>query len=62
MNDYGMLKSVGWSFTPSDGVDDIKKIVDTVLTKEGGHGAVREMVDMVIEKNGLKREFLELWQ
>ncbi|WP_458701226.1 KdsC family phosphatase [Sulfurospirillum sp. 1307] len=62
LNDYGMLKSVGWSFTPKNGVVDIKEIVDTVLNFNGGDGAVREMIDLIIEKNGLKKEFLELWQ
>ena len=62
LNDYAMLKSVGWSFTPNNGVKEIKEIVDTVLTLKGGDGAIREMIDLVVEKNGLKKEFLELWQ
>ncbi len=35
-NDYLMLQSVGLSFTPSDGVDDLKSIVDHVLSRAGG--------------------------
>jgi 3-deoxy-D-manno-octulosonate 8-phosphate phosphatase (KDO 8-P phosphatase) len=62
LNDYTMLKSVGWSFTPSNGVEEIKKIVNTVLSLRGGEGAIREMIDLIIEKNGLKKEFLKLWQ
>ncbi len=62
LNDYKMLKSVGWSFAPSDAVKEIKEIVDTVLECKGGEGAIREMIDLVVEKNNLKKEFLELWQ
>ncbi len=57
-----MLQSVGWSFTPNDGVSLIKKSVKTVLKNNGGRGAVREMIDMIIEKEGLEEEFLKLWQ
>jgi len=62
LNDIGMLKSVGWSFTPNDGVDFIKKSVKTVLETNGGRGAVREMIDMIVKKEGLDEEFLKLWQ
>jgi 3-deoxy-D-manno-octulosonate 8-phosphate phosphatase (KDO 8-P phosphatase) len=62
LNDIGMLKSVGWSFTPNDGVSLIKDSVKTVLTTSGGKGAVREMIDIIIEKEGLEEEFLKLWQ
>jgi 3-deoxy-D-manno-octulosonate 8-phosphate phosphatase (KDO 8-P phosphatase) len=56
-----MLKSVGRSFTPSDGVDDIKEIVDTVLKTSGGFGAVREMIEILLVENNLKEEFLATW-
>ena len=62
LNDFGMLQSVGWSFTPNDGVNLIQKSVKTVLKTKGGRGAVREMIDMIIEKEGLEKEFLKLWQ
>jgi len=61
LNDYRMLLSVGRSFTPNDGVSDIKEIVDTVLGKKGGDGAVREMIDIIIEENDEKEAFLSLW-
>ena len=62
LNDIGMLQSVGWSFTPNDGVKQIKTCVKTVLKTNGGRGAVREMIDMIVEKEGLEEEFLKLWQ
>lgn len=61
LNDYKMLDMVGRSFTPHDGVNEIKKIVDTVLTKKGGDGAVREMIDILVDESDLHDEFLSAW-
>ncbi len=61
LNDYRMLSIVGRSFTPKNGVQDIQNIVDTVLSKTGGDGVVREMIDIIIEENNQKEEFLSLW-
>ncbi|MCF6310613.1 MAG: HAD hydrolase family protein [Sulfurimonas sp.] len=61
LNDYNMLTLVGRSFTPNDGVDDIKEIVGTVLTKNGGDGAVREMIDILVNESDLKDKFLSVW-
>ena len=61
LNDYSMLKYVGQSFTPNDGATQIKDIVDTVLHKKGGDGAVREMIDMLVIENDQTDEFLSVW-
>lgn len=61
LNDYNMLKNVGRSFTPKNGVDEIKEIVDTVLTKDGGDGAVREMIDILLKDNNQYEDFMGLW-
>ena len=61
LNDYAMLNLVGKSFTPNDGVDEIKDIVDIVLTYKGGDGAVREMIDILIDKNSQREAFMDLW-
>ena len=60
-NDLPMLKKAKISFTPSNGVDYVKSIVDTVLSKEGGKGAVREMIDIIIKNEKLEEEFINLW-
>ncbi len=62
LNDYKMLKKVGWSFTPKNGSRFIKDIADTVLTKNGGEGAVREMIELICERENLTEEFLKLWR
>ncbi len=61
LNDYGMLKEAGLSFTPSDGSNYIKNIVNVVLNKKGGEGAVREMIEYILKKENLEEEFLKLW-
>jgi 3-deoxy-D-manno-octulosonate 8-phosphate phosphatase (KDO 8-P phosphatase) len=61
LNDYNMLKLVGRSFTPADGVKEIKEIVDTVLTCKGGDGAVREMIDIIVDESDKKDEFMGVW-
>lgn len=61
LNDYKMLRSVGRSFTPKDGVKEIRELVDTVLTSKGGDGAVREMIDTLIDEGDLREQFMALW-
>lgn len=61
LNDYKMLSMAGRSFTPNDGVDEIKKIVDTVLAKKGGDGAVREMIEILVDECDLREKFLAVW-
>jgi len=61
LNDYKMLAIAGRSFTPNDGVTDVQELVETVLSKKGGDAAVREMIDIIIEENDQKEQFLSLW-
>lgn len=61
-NDLGMLQSVGWSFTPADGADCIKTRVQTCLVNKGGRGAVREMIDRILEHDGLEDSMEALWR
>lgn len=61
LNDFQMLNKVGRSFTPKDGVKEIAEIVDTVLSNNGGDGAVREMIDILVDENDQRDEFMSLW-
>ncbi|MCX2682371.1 HAD hydrolase family protein [Campylobacter sp. MIT 21-1685] len=58
-NDKALLEEVGLSFKPKDGHKDLK--VDVVLSKKGGHSAVAEMIEYIIKKNGMKKEWDRLW-
>lgn len=46
--DISILKRVGLSAAPSNSIDDVKRIVDLVTVKEGGSGAVREVIDLLL--------------
>ena len=48
LNDLEIMKLVGFSAMPSDGIKDLRKIVDYVCKNNGGHGAFREIVDLIV--------------
>ena len=48
LNDFQIMKKVGFSATPNDGVDKIKSISNYVCKKKGGEGAFRELADLII--------------
>jgi 3-deoxy-D-manno-octulosonate 8-phosphate phosphatase (KDO 8-P phosphatase) len=60
-NDYKQLKSVGWSFAPADALPFIRTQVKTVLKNSGGRGAVREMIETIVDEENLRGEFEKPW-
>ncbi len=48
VNDLEIMKSVGFSVTPYNGIDQIKKISNYVCKLKGGDGAFRELADIII--------------
>lgn len=48
VNDEEIMKAVGFSACPADAVDAVKNIVHVVLTKNGGEGAIRELIDQYL--------------
>ena len=61
LNDLRMLKAANISFVPRDASAYVDKIATVILTKKGGDGAVREMVEYLIKKEGLEEKYLALW-
>jgi len=61
LNDYNMLRLAGRSFTPKDGVKEIRELVDTTLTCRGGDGVVREMIDTLVDEADMRDKFMEIW-
>jgi 3-deoxy-D-manno-octulosonate 8-phosphate phosphatase (KDO 8-P phosphatase) len=61
LNDLSMLKAAAVSFVPGDASSYVDKIADVILTKKGGNGAVREMIEYLIKKEGLEGKYLALW-
>ncbi len=50
--DLPLLKRVGFSIAPANGVAEIKQRVDYVTSHSGGEGAVREVCDLIMEAQG----------
>ena len=58
VNDLEIMKKVGLSITPNDGISEIKKIVDYKCKKKGGEGTLREVCDLIISVKFGKRKNL----
>ena len=52
INDLETLKAVGLSASPADGLPAIVAAVDYICRKKGGEGAVREIIEMILEAQG----------
>ena len=48
INDLELLKVAGFSACPADAVEEVKNIVDVVLSCKGGEGAFREFAEMIL--------------
>ena len=51
--DIPLLKKVGFSCCPNNGIDEVKKNVHYVCKRDGGEGAVREMIDKILKAKKL---------
>ena len=49
INDLETLKAVGFSATPADGMPKVTAVVDYICRKKGGEGAVREIIEMILD-------------
>ncbi len=61
LNDFHMLQSAARSFTPRDAMPFIQENVQTVLSRNGGDACVREMIEILVEEEGIKEEFIARW-
>ena len=61
LNDYTMLQDAAISFVPKDATPAVERIATVTLRKRGGEGAVREMIDYLIEREGLTDELHRIW-
>lgn len=50
--DLGVLKRCGFSVTVPNAIAEAKQFAHYVTEREGGHGAVREVVDMILKAQG----------
>ncbi len=47
--DLPVLKRVGFAAVVADSVDEIKPFADYITEREGGKGAVREIVELILK-------------
>ena len=50
VNDLELMKRVGFSATPNDGIEQAKKIADYVCKVSGGKGVLREICDIILKE------------
>jgi len=58
IQDLPVLWRAGFSAAPANAVPEVKSQVDYVCQRSGGHGAVRELIDLLIEEKGLKAQVM----
>jgi 3-deoxy-D-manno-octulosonate 8-phosphate phosphatase (KDO 8-P phosphatase) len=58
LNDFELLKSVGFSACPMNAPQYIKSEVSWILTKNGGEGAFREFSEKILSEMGIFEEIL----
>jgi 3-deoxy-D-manno-octulosonate 8-phosphate phosphatase KdsC-like HAD superfamily phosphatase len=51
VNDLGAIQLAGFAAAPADARPAVLKAVSFVATKNGGQGAVRELVDFLLAEN-----------
>lgn len=56
--DICILEKVGLACCPADAVDEVKAICDFISSYNGGRGAVRELTDLVLDAQGIKKEYI----
>jgi 3-deoxy-D-manno-octulosonate 8-phosphate phosphatase (KDO 8-P phosphatase) len=54
--DVPVLRRVGFSAAPFDGLPEVRAVVDYVATSAGGQGAVREVCDHILKARGAWEE------
>ncbi len=61
LNDLPMFRIACHTFAPKDSAKEIRKIAHKVLSKKGGKGAVREMIDWLIKQENLEAKLYEIF-
>ncbi len=57
--DLALLKRVGFAVTVPNAVHEIKKVAHYITQKQGGHGAVREVIELILKTQGKWDGFLK---
>lgn len=61
LNDYAAMTLCGFKACPADAAAEIREICDYVSPLYGGYGAVRDICEHILKKNGMHDEFLKIF-
>lgn len=61
INDLGCLRAVGWPIAVADAHPDVLAVARVILESRGGHGAVRELANRVLEAHSTHSNLEEIW-
>ena len=61
LNDYTAMKLCTFKACPADAALEVQKLCDYVSTKNGGHGAVRDICEFLLRKQGQYDQFIALY-
>ncbi len=53
LQDLPVLRRAGFSAAPADAAPDVRRCVDWVSSRPGGHGAARELIEHVLQLQGV---------
>jgi 3-deoxy-D-manno-octulosonate 8-phosphate phosphatase (KDO 8-P phosphatase) len=62
LNDIKMFKVAGLSFSPNNGNLLLEKYIDIRLKASGGNGVIAEMIEYIVKKDNLLKEYLRIWE
>lgn len=60
MTDYDLLQVVGFAAAPAQAEDIIKKHVHFIAPRRGGHGAIRDLANLILDAKGIDVTTLSL--
>ena len=59
--DLGVLKRVGFAVGVPNAIPEVKAVVHHVTRKRGGHGAVREVIELILKTQGKWTKIVETY-
>ena len=60
VHDYAVMKKVGLAAAPAQAEDVVKEISDFIAPRNGGDGAIRDLVNLIVKAKNIDPTSLEL--
>jgi 3-deoxy-D-manno-octulosonate 8-phosphate phosphatase (KDO 8-P phosphatase) len=60
--DLGLINRAGFSAAPANAVHEVREVVHFVTEQRGGHGAVREICNLILDAKGRYQEMLQRYK